>query len=70
VARKVGANGVVCVGWQQVSVGKNWSGSKADVLVSDQLLQFWVEGHLLKTVARTGSGPIRKKRAAGTAPTA
>jgi transposase InsO family protein len=65
VARKVTSNGVVCVGWQQVSVGKHWAGSKADVLVTDQLLQFWVDGQLLKTVARDDDRPIRKKRAAG-----
>ena len=68
VSRKVASNGVVCVGWQQVSVGKNRGGSRADVLVTDQLLQFWVEGELLKTVARSDDRPIRKKHAAGTVP--
>ncbi|MGC1183825.1 MAG: IS481 family transposase [Candidatus Dormiibacterota bacterium] len=67
VSRSVARNGVVCVGWQQVSVGKNYSGSACDVLVSDQLLQFWVGNDLLKTVARTSTGEIRKKRAGGTA---
>ena len=66
VSRKVTSNGVVCVGWQQESVGKHWAGSRADVLVTDQLLQFWVDGQLLKTVARENDRPIRKKRAAGT----
>lgn len=68
VARKVAPNGVVCVGWQQVSVGKNYGGSRCDVLATDQLLQFWVGNTLLKTVARTSTGEIRKKRAAGSAP--
>jgi transposase InsO family protein len=67
VTRSVSRNGVVCVGWQQVSVGKSFSGSACDVLVSDQLLQFWVGNELLKTVARTSAGEIRKKRAGGTA---
>jgi len=67
VTRSVARNGVVCVGWQQVSVGKNYSGSACDVLVTDQLLQFWVGNELLKTVARTSTGEIRKKRAGGTA---
>jgi transposase InsO family protein len=67
VSRSVSRNGVVCVGWQQVSVGKNYSGSACDVLVSDKLLQFWVGNELLKTVARTTTGEIRKKRAGGTA---
>jgi len=68
VSRKVTSNGVVCVGWQQVSVGKNRGGSRADVLVTDQLLQFWVEGELLKTVTRSDDRPIRKKHAAGSVP--
>jgi hypothetical protein len=48
-------------------VGKNYSGSACDVLVSEKLLQFWVGNELLKTVARTSTGEIRKKRAGGTA---
>jgi hypothetical protein len=68
VSRKVAANGIVCVGYQQVSVGKNYSGSPCDVLVTGDLLQFWVGNQLLKTVARTSNRPIRKKHAAGTSP--
>lgn len=66
VSRKVGANGVVCVGWQQVSVGKHHGGARCDVLVSAQLLQLWVGEELLRTVARESSGEVRKKHAAGT----
>jgi hypothetical protein len=68
VTRTVSRNGVVCVGWQQVSVGKHYGGSACNVLVNDTLLQFWVGNELLKTVARVGSGEIRKKHAAGTSP--
>jgi transposase InsO family protein len=68
VARKVAANGIVCVGAQQVSVGKNFAGSTSDVLVTDELLQFWVGDQLLRAVERTDPRPIRKKRAAGTSP--
>lgn len=68
VTRRVASNGVVTVGWQQVSVGKNWSGSPCNVLVGEQVLQFWVGSELLKTVARTSEGEIRKKNASGTAP--
>jgi transposase InsO family protein len=67
VTRRVAANGLVSVGWQQVSVGKHYGGSACNVLVGDGLLQFWVGNELLKTVARTGSGEIRKKNASGTA---
>jgi transposase InsO family protein len=65
VSRKVGRNGIVCVGWQQVSVGKHRAGARCDVLVSDQLLQFWIGSELMKTVTRTSSGEVRKKHAQG-----
>jgi len=63
----VASNGVVGVGYQQVSVGRNYAGA-CDVLVTDGLLQFWVGNELLKTAARTSSGPVRKLHADGTAP--
>lgn len=66
VARKVGPNGIVCVAWQQVSVGKHRAGSRCDVLVTDEVLQFWIGPELLKTVTRTSTGEVRKKNAAGT----
>ena len=68
VCRKVASNGVVSVGYQQVSVGRNYSGSACDVLVTEGLLQFWVGSELLKTVARTSAGQVRKMHANGTAP--
>jgi transposase InsO family protein len=69
VTRKVGGNGVVCVDWQQVSVGLHYAGSRCDVLVGEELFQFWIEDKLLKTVARNRTGQVRKKRADGTRPT-
>jgi hypothetical protein len=63
VSRRVGANGVVCVSWQQVSVGKHHAGARCDVQVTDQLLQFWIGNELCKTAARTSRGEVRKKRA-------
>jgi transposase InsO family protein len=68
VTRRVAANGIVSVGWQQLSVGKHHAGSACNVLVTDTVLQFWIGNELVKTVARTGSGEIRKKHASGTAP--
>jgi transposase InsO family protein len=68
VTRRVSANGTVSVGWQAISVGKHHAGSACNVLVRGELLQFWVGDELLKTVARSGSAPIRKKNAAGTSP--
>ena len=63
VSRRVGRNGMVCVGWQQVSIGKHHAGQRCDVLVTEQLLQFWVGDELLKTVP----APARemKKRGRG-----
>jgi transposase InsO family protein len=63
VCRTVAANGLVCVDYQQISVGKHFGGSPCDVLVSDTTLQFWVGNELLKTVARWRTGPVRKKQA-------
>src|ERR1700682_1075990 len=66
VSRRVARNGIVCVDSQHVSVGKNYGASTCDVLVTDGLFQFWVRNELLKTVARTSKGEIRKKHAEGT----
>jgi transposase InsO family protein len=68
VSRRVGPNGIVCVSWQQVSLGKHHAGQRCDVLVSDQLLQFWIGDELLKTVTRTSTGEVRKKHAQGARP--
>jgi len=63
VSRRVASNGVVCVAWQQVSVGKHHAGARCDVHVGGRLLQFWIGNQLCKTVARTSRGQVRKKRA-------
>jgi transposase InsO family protein len=44
VARKVGPNGIVCVSWQQVSVGKHHAGQRCDV-------------HVGATCSSSGSAP-------------
>jgi transposase InsO family protein len=62
VTRKISSVGVVCVDWQQVSVGQHFGGQACDVLVTDALLQFWVGDRLLRTVARDRPGPVRKTR--------
>src|SRR6478672_10854034 len=66
VTRKVASNGVVCVDWQKVSLGKHRGGQHCDALVTDQLIQFWIGPELLKTVTRTRTGEVRKKHAIGT----
>jgi Integrase core domain len=66
ISRRVGSNGVVCVSWQQVSVGKHRAGQRCDVHVRDGLLQFWIGSDLVKAVARSSSGEVRKKNASRT----
>jgi transposase InsO family protein len=53
VSRRVCANGVVSVSWQQVSVGRHHAGARCDVHVDGDLLRFWIGDDLVKTAART-----------------
>jgi transposase InsO family protein len=66
VSRRVCANGIVCVSWQQVSIGRHHGGQRCDVHVDGELLRFWIGDDLVKTAARTSSGEVRNKRAART----
>jgi transposase InsO family protein len=70
VSRRVASNGVICVAWQQISVGKHRSGDNVDVHVKDELLQIWSGNELLRTVTRTSSGEVRKKNASNRKTTA
>jgi hypothetical protein len=63
VSRRVGANGVVGVSWQQVCIGRHYAGARCDVHVDGELLRFWVGDKLVKTAARTSRGEVRNKRA-------
>ena len=63
VARRVASNGVVCVSWQQFSVGKHHAGATVDVHVGPELLHVYLADTLLKTVVRASRGEVRKKRA-------
>lgn len=63
VSRRVCSNGIVCVAWQQVCIGRHYGGQRCDVHVDGQLLRFWVGDHLVKTAARTSRGEVRNKRA-------
>lgn len=63
VSRRVCSNGIVCVSWQQVSVGRHHAGARCDVHVDGELLRFWIGDELVKTAARTSSGEVRNKRA-------
>lgn len=63
VSRTVTTNGVVCVSWQQVSVGRHHAGACCDVHVDGDLLRFWIGDNLVKTAARTSTGEVRNKKA-------
>lgn len=63
VSRRVTTNGVVCVSWQQVSLGRHYAGSRCDVHVDGELLRFYIGDVLVKTAARTSTGQVRNKRA-------
>ncbi len=63
VSRRVTTNGVVCVSWQQVSVGRHHAGARCDVHVDGDLLRFWIGDQLVKTAAKTSPGEVRNKRA-------
>ncbi|WP_374025456.1 IS481 family transposase [Mycobacterium sp. HNNTM2301] len=63
VSRRVCSNGIVCVSWQQVSIGRHHAGARCDVYVDGELLRFWIGDQLVKTAARTSRGEVRNKRA-------
>jgi transposase InsO family protein len=63
LSRTVSINGVISVSNQNFSVGKQRSGHLVDVRVLPTLLQVFDGPELIKTVARTTSGEVRKKRA-------
>jgi hypothetical protein len=63
VSRRVCSNGIVCVCWQQVSVGRHHVGARCDVHVDGVLLRFWIGDQLVKSAARTSRGEVRNKRA-------
>jgi hypothetical protein len=65
VLRRVGSNGYVSVDNQAFSIGNAFKGELVDVFVDGTLVQVWSKNHLVKTVARTRTGPVRKVRADG-----
>jgi transposase InsO family protein len=63
VSRVVSTVGTISVSNQAFSVGKHRSGEIVDVHVRETTLEAWCGNELLKTVARTSTGEVRKKRA-------
>lgn len=65
VLRRVASNGVISVDRQAFSVGNAYKNLAVDVFVDDTTIQVWSQNHLIKTVARVRSGPVRKIRGDG-----
>jgi transposase InsO family protein len=63
ISRLVSRNGVIVVSNQQFSVGKHRSGRVVDVRVREELLEVWDGNELVKSVLRTSTGVVRKKKA-------
>jgi transposase InsO family protein len=63
VLRRVASNGVVAVDSQLFSVSNAFKGALVDAFVDETTIQVWSQNHLIKTVARQRSGPVRKIRA-------
>lgn len=64
VCRKVAANGIISVAWQEINCGKRLAGERVDVHVDGRKLEIWHGPDLIKTVLRTSDKEVRKKRAA------
>jgi transposase InsO family protein len=65
VLRRIGSNGVISVDNQVVYVGNQYKNLIADVFVDGSVIQIWNQNHLIKTIARTRSGAVRKLRSDG-----
>ena len=65
VLRRVGSNGMVSVDNQLFSVTNAYRGELVDVFVDESVIQVWSKNHLIRTVARTREGRVRKVRADG-----
>jgi transposase InsO family protein len=63
VSRRIAANGVISVAWQQISCGKHRAGRRVDIHLDGDTLQIWDGDELLKTVLRANRKEVRKKNA-------
>jgi transposase InsO family protein len=63
ISRRIAANGVISVAWQQISCGKHRAGRRVDVHLDGSTLQIWDGDELLKTVLRANRKEVRKKNA-------
>jgi transposase InsO family protein len=64
ISRRVAANGVISVAWQQISCGKHRGGRRVDIHLQGPTMQIWDGDELIKTVLRANHKEVRKKHAA------
>jgi hypothetical protein len=63
VARRIGGNGVICIAWQQICVGRYKAGLDVAVLVTDSMIHSYYQEELFETALRSNSKEVRKKHA-------
>jgi transposase InsO family protein len=64
ISRRISANGIISVAWQQISCGKHRAGHRVDIHLQGPVLQIFDGNELLKTVLRANGKEVRKKNAA------
>ena len=62
ITRKVAANGIISVAWQEINCGKHRAGHHVDIHLDGRKLEIWDGDELVKTVLRTSDKEVRKKR--------
>ena len=66
ISRRVGANGVVSIAWQQISVGKHRGGHNVDIHIEKEMVQIFDGSELIKSALRNRPGEVIRKRNAQT----
>ena len=62
ISRQVGANGVVSIAWQQISVGKHRGGHKVGIYNEKEMVQIFDGSELIKSALRNRPGEVIRKR--------
>jgi transposase InsO family protein len=62
ISRKIAANGIISVAWQEINCGKNRAGHRVDIHLDGRKLEIWDGDELIKTALRTSDKEVRKKR--------
>jgi hypothetical protein len=63
ISPKVTTNGIISVAWQEINCGKHRAGYVVDIHQQGPTMQVFDGEELLKTVLRTSTKEVRKRRA-------